>query len=226
LCEVLVIPRERALAINDPVLQNLGVMGAQGGGGWWPSRLAGGKKFLTTLGKAAPYAAGTLALVDALGEFREEGPVQRNASGAAGNAAVTALGALLGLPFGGPAGAVGGAVLGGSLANMLLGDTGADAGRGIYDAFTGYSPEAQAAIKKRQEKLLDAKNSLQIMINNRQGLMPVTAKELEMYRLEDMARAEQDLRLKNDYNFANTLNQSLLAAQQNAALQQLAITQL
>jgi len=201
-----------------------------GGGGpplWPPNfRFTGGKKFLTTLGKAAPYAAGTLALVDALGEFREEGPVQRNASGAAGNLGITALGALLGLPFGGPAGAIGGAVLGGSLANMFLGETGADIGTDIYDAVTGYSPEAQAAIKKRQEKLLDAKNNLQIMINNRQGLMPVTAKELEMYRLEDMARAEQDLRLKNDYNFANTLNQSLLAAQQNAALQQLAITQL
>ena len=195
-------------------------------GRWRLPRFAGGKGFLKTLGRAAPVAAGTLALVDALGEFREEGPVQRNASAAAGNLGITALGALLGLPFGGPAGAVGGAVLGGSLANMFLGETGADVGTGIYDAVTGYSPEAQAAIKKRQEKLLDAKNNLQIMINNRQGLMPVTAKELEMYRLEDMARAEQDLRLKNDYNFANTLNQSLLAAQQNAALQQLAITQL
>ncbi len=201
-------------------------MGAQGGGGWWPPRLAVGKKFFTTLGKAAPYAAGTLALVDALGEFREEGPVQRNASGAAGNAAVTALGALLGVPFGGPAGAIGGAALGGTLANMFLGDTGADIGTGIYDEVTGYSPEAEKANRAREEILKNAANNVQALVNQKQALMPVTAKELEMYRLEDMARAEQDLRLKNDYNFANTLNQSLLAAQQNAALQQLAITQL
>ncbi len=225
MCEVLVIPRERALAINDPVLQNLGVMGAQGGGGWWPPRLAVGKKFFTTLGKAAPYAAGTLALVDALGEFREEGPVQRNASGAAGNAAVTALGALLGVPFGGPAGAIGGAALGGTLANMFLGDTGADVGTGIYDVVTGYSPEAEKANRAREEILKNAVNEAQAYALQKKTLMPITEQELEMYRQVDAARAEQELRLKNDYNFANTLNQTLLAAQQNAALQQLAMSQ-
>lgn len=188
------------------------------GGGW---RFAGGKEFLLGLGRAAPYAAGTLALVDALGEFREPGPVQRNASGAAGNLGVTALGALLGLPFGGPAGAV----AGGTLANMFLGDTGADVGTGIYDAVTGYSPEAEKANKARQEILKNAANQAQALALQKQTLMPITEQELEMYRQADAARAEQDLRLKNDYNYANMLNQSLLAAQQNAALQQLAISQ-
>jgi len=228
LCEVLAIPRERALAINDPVLQSLGVMGAQSGGGWRLPKLlrfAGGKDFLTTLGKAAPYAAGTLALVDALGEFREEGPIQRNASAAAGNLGITALGALLGLPFGGPAGAIGGAALGGTLANMFLGDTGADVGTGIYDAVTGYSPQEEEARKAREKILADAANNAQAYALQKKTLMPITEQELEMYRQADAARAEQELRLKNDYNYANMLNQSLLAAQQNAALQQLAMSQ-
>ena len=196
-------------------------MGAQSGGGWRLPRLAGGKEFLTTLGKAAPYAAGTLALVDALGEFREEGPVQRNASAAAGNLGITALGALLGLPFGG----VPGAIAGGSLANMFLGDTGADIGTDIYDAVTGYSPEAEKANRARKEILKNAANEAQAYALQKKTLMPITEQELEMYRQADAARAEQELRLKNDYNYANMLNQSLLAAQQNAALQQLAMSQ-
>ena len=191
------------------------------GGRWQLPRFAGGRQFLQGLGRAAPYAAGTLALVDALGEFREEGPVTRKASGAAGNLGVTALGALLGLPFI----KVGGPIWGATLANTLLGDTGADIGTGIYDAVTGYSAEAEKANKARQEILKNAANQAQALALQKQTLMPITEQELEMYRQADAARAEQDLRLKNDYNYANMLNQSLLAAQQNAALQQLAISQ-
>ena len=190
-------------------------------GRWRLPRFAGGKGFLKTLGRAAPVAAGTLALVDALGEFREEGPVQRNASAAAGNLGITALGALLGLPFGG----VPGAIAGGSLANMFLGDTGADVGTGIYDEVTGYSPQEEEARKARKKILADAANNAQAYALQKKTLMPITEQELEMYRQADAARAEQELRLKNDYNYANMLNQSLLAAQQNAALQQLAMSQ-
>jgi len=91
--------------------------------------------------------------------------------------------------------------------------------------FTGYSPEAEKANRAREEILKNAANEAQAYALQKKTLMPITEQELEMYRQVDAARAEQELRLKNDYNFANTLNQTLLAAQQNAALQQLAMSQ-
>ena len=51
----------------------------------------------------------------------------------------------------------------------------------------------------------------------------MTDEEMLVKFLDDQRRAELDLRLKNDYNFANTANQGTLNAQNAATIQQLAL---
>ena len=239
MCEVLAIPRERALAINDPVLQSLGVMGAQG------QRMAFGPGFLNNLRNTAKSAVGfggkailpltaVLALADAAGELADPNePASRNLSEAGGqltgNVAGGFSGAGLALALGAgsltgpfaplviPAAIAAGSWLGGGGGKALAGE--------VHDLITGYSPQEEEARKARKKILADAANNAQAYALQKKTLMPITEQELEMYRQADAARAEQELRLKNDYNYANTLNETLLAAQQNAALQQLAMSQ-
>jgi hypothetical protein len=230
---------ERSLAINNPILQNLGVMGTKG------RRMAFSPGIMNRLretaegagafgGKALLPLTAVLALADVAGELADPNdPVSRNLSeaggqlsgnvagglGGAGLALALGAGSLTGpfAPLAIPAAVAAGSWLGGGGGKALAG--------GVHDLITGYSPEAEKANRARQEILKNAANNAQAIALQKQTLMPITEQELEMYRQADAARAEQDLRLKNDYNYANMLNQSLLAAQQNAALQQLAISQ-
>ena len=48
---------------------------------------------------------------------------------------------------------------------------------------------------------------------------------MAMNREDAFLRAERDLQIANDYNFANALNQQMLMRQQASTLQDLAMTQ-
>ena len=58
-----------------------------------------------------------------------------------------------------------------------------------------------------------------------QSRIPIMKDTMAIKRADDFARGERTLRVQNDYNYANALNQAMINAQQQAATQELALTQ-
>ena len=205
---------------------------AKGAAKGWQGLNAG---IYPALAKNAPrVAAGTgiLTVLSAAGELADEDdPFARNAVQAVGNGLGgwigVAGGALLGSTFG-PVGTVIGGIGGGILGT----DVGSKIAGGIYDAVTGETPE-----ERRKRKLIAEANiqdqltrqraatENEIMVNRLQAQMPLIKDGMAIKRQDDMLRAERELRVQNDYNYANALNQAMLQAQNNAQLQNLAMTQ-
>ena len=177
-------------------------------------------------------AGGILSVLSAASEFADDDPIARNAAQAAGNLA------------GGWGGVAGGATLGtmvlpgigtviGGITGGIVGtDTGSKIAGGIYDFVTGESEEDRARDKLVKEANLKQKLALQqaaterqITVSNREALMPFIKDGLAIKREDDFARGERDLRVQNDYNYANALNQAMLQAQNNNNIQELALTQ-
>ena len=166
-------------------------------------------------------AGGLLAALGAASEFADtDDPIARNASEAAGNLTgglgMGALGTAIGGLTLGPVGALAGGALLGSLGSGL----GSDIAGGLYDAINQESPEDRELEKLRKQRDLER----QMTVADRQAMMPLEKQALEIKRADDIARMERNLAVQNDYNFANTLNTSLLNGQQNAAAQQAALS--
>ena len=166
-------------------------------------------------------AGGLLAALGAASEFADtDDPIARNASEAAGNLTgglgMGALGTAIGGLTLGPVGALAGGTLLGSLGSGL----GSDIAGGLYDAINQESPEDRELENLRKQRDLER----QMSVADRQAMMPLEKQALEIKRADDIARMERNLAVQNDYNFANTLNTSLLNGQQNAAAQQAALS--
>jgi len=166
--------------------------------------------------------SGALALIGAATEFADpDDPVLRNAAQAAGN-------------FGGTLGGVGagaalgtailpgiGTVIGGTLGGYFGSRGGSGLGGGIYDLVTNETPEA----RNRKNRIRDAAVDRQIAVADEEAMMPLLKQAMEVKRADQFARAERDLAIQNEYNFANAVNQAMLNGQQQRSLQNLALTQ-
>ncbi len=177
-------------------------------------------------------AGGILSVLSAAGEFADDDPIARNASQAVGNLAGGwggfAGGAALGTIVAGPIGTVVGGIGGGILGT----ETGSKIAGGIYDFVTGQSEEdrlrdqmVKDANLKQKLALQQAATQRQVMVDNREAMMPFVKDGLAVKREDDFARGERDLRIQNDYNYSNALNQAMLQAQNNNNIQELALTQ-
>jgi len=187
------------------------------------------------IGKGGKILAGggILSALAAAGELADEDdPFARNVAQAAGNLAGgwggAATGAALGtaiLPgFGTVLGGIGGGIFGSM--------TGSNVAGGIYDTVTDVSPEdrrQQQIIKEANLKnklaLQQAATQRQITVDDLQSRIPIMKDTMAIKRADDFARGERTLRVQNDYNYANALNQAMINAQQQAATQELALTQ-
>ena len=178
-------------------------------------------------------AGGILGLLSAGAEFADtDDPFMRNAAQAGGNLggglAGAGAGAALGTAILPGIGTVAGGVLGG----MFGAGAGSNIAGGLYDTITDVSPEDRArqqAIKQanlnNKLALQQAATQRQIMVDDLQARIPLMKDVMAMKRADDMQRAERDLRINNDYNYANALNQALLNAQAQRGTQELALTQ-
>lgn len=180
-----------------------------------------GSALLKNGGKLAA-GTGLLALLSAAGEFADEDdPVLRNAAQAAGNftggLSGTALGAGIGTAILPGLGTLAGGVVGG-----IAGSNGLSAlAGGVYDLFTDESPAERA----RKDALANAAVRRQIAVKDAEASLPLMADQMQVLRADAFARAERDLAIQNEYNYANAANQMLLNGQQQSNLQALATTQ-
>ena len=177
-------------------------------------------------------AGGILSVLSAASEFADDDPIARNAAQAAGNLAGgwggVAGGATLGTMVLPGVGTVVGAGLGGLFGTAA----GSNIAGGVYDFVTGQSDEdrlrdqmVKDANLKQKLALQQAATQRQVMVDNREAMMPFVKDGLAVKREDDFARGERDLRIQNDYNYANALNQAMLQAQNNNNIQELALTQ-
>jgi len=169
-------------------------------------------------------AAGTgaLALIGAAQEFADpDDPVLRNAAQATGNfgggLGGAASGALLGSAILPGVGTLVGAGLGGFFGSQA----GSGLGGGIYDLLANETPEERA----RRNMIKDAATRRQIAVDDATAQIPIMADALELKRNDAFQRAERELKIQNEYNYANSVNQAMLNAQQQSNLQNLALTQ-
>lgn len=162
-----------------------------------------------------------LSLLAAANELNDPNdPMLRNAAeGAgmfAGNWAGFAGGAALGAPMG-PLGSLAlgtvGALGGGQALKNVAG--------GVYDLVAGESPQERG----RRNALRDAETRAAVSALEYQARAPYIKDAMAMNREDAFLRAERDLQIANDYNFANALNQQMLMRQQASTLQDLAMTQ-
>lgn len=167
---------------------------------------------------------GVLSVLNAAGEFNDpDDPVLRNTAEFAGNLAGgvgVGLGAgLLGqalIPIPGVGFAVGSTV-----GSILGADAGANIAGGLYDLFTDESPEDRA----RKNMLKDAEVQRAIRAADLEASMGYYADAKKLERADAFARAERELQIQNEYNYANAVNQALLNQQQQGAMQNLAVAQ-
>lgn len=162
-----------------------------------------------------------LSLLAAANELNDPNdPMLRNAAEAggmfAGNWAGFAGGAALGAPMG-------------PLGSLALGTIGAFGGGqalknvagGVYDLITDEDPRDRA----RKNALRDAESRAAVSAIEYEARAPYLKDAMAMNREDAFLRAERDLQIANDYNFANALNQQMLMRQQASTLQDLAMTQ-
>lgn len=176
-------------------------------------------------GNAGRLVAGTgvLSALAAAGEFADtEDPLLRNASQAAGNFG------------GGLAGAAGGAALGtailpgiGTAAGAIIGGMsgsgiGSNIGGGVYDMFNNTSPEQRA----RDAMVKNAAVQRNIAEDDVKSQLVLQDQAMLMKRNDDFERQARDLKVQNEYNYANAINQAMVNAQQNASMQQIAYAQM
>ena len=165
---------------------------------------------------------GILSVLAAAGELGDtDDPVMRNVAEAGGNLVGgwggAATGAALGtaiLPgLGTVIGGIGGGIVGSEALSNLAG--------GLYDMVTNETPEERA----RKQLLKNAEVQRQIRVADMEAQIPMMASVMDIKRADDFQRAERELQVQNDYNYANAVNQALINAQQQAATQELAMTQ-
>ena len=178
------------------------------------------------VGNAGKIIGGTgvLAALGAATEFADtDDPVMRNASQAAGNFGGSLAGATSGAALGSLILPGIGTAIGGIAGGILGSNAGSGLGGGIYDMFNKpVSPEEKA----RQNLVKNAAVQRQIAVDDIKAQIPLQRQAMEIARNDDFLRAERDLRIQNEYNYANAINQALNNAQQNAAMQQQAIAQI
>ena len=165
-----------------------------------------------------------LSVLNAAGEFNDaDDPVLRNTAEFVGNLA------------GGLGGGVGGGLIGqalipipgvgfaiGSTLGSLTGSNALSSlGAGIYDAVTDESPADRA----RKDALANAAVRREISVKDAEAQLPLMVDQMKALRADAFARAERDLAIQNEYNYANAANQMLVNGQQQRNMQALATTQ-
>jgi len=165
-----------------------------------------------------------LSVLNAAGEFNDpDDPVLRNTAEFVGNLT------------GGIGGGLGGGLIGQALipipgVGFAIGSTlgsiyGSDAlsniGGGLYDLVNDESPADRA----RKDALANAAVRREIAVKDAEAQLPLMVDQMKAMRADAFARAERDLAIQNEYNYANAANQMLVNGQQQRNLQALATTQ-
>ena len=159
---------------------------------------------------AGKIASGTAigTILGAAGEFGDDDPIGRNVAEAGGNVAGNLGGLGAGILLGTPFGPIGQAVLG--TAGAIYGaDKLSDAAGGIYDAVVG---ESQGD-RERKKRIKDAAVLREIEADNFKQQLLAMSDLAKLKRADDFARADRNLELQNEYNYANALNQAMINAQ-------------
>ena len=168
---------------------------------------------------------GVLAALSAASEFADtEDPLMRNASQAVGNLGGGLAGAAAGAAIGSVVPVIGtgiGAVVGGIAGGMGGSSLGSNIGGGVYDMFNNTSPEQRA----RDAMVKNAAVQRNIAEDDLKSQMVIQEQAMAMRRNDDFERQARDLKVQNDYNYANAINQAMINSQQNASMQQIAIAQ-
>ena len=173
---------------------------------------------------ARPIAGSTalLSILAAAGELADEDdPLLRNATQAVTNAGGGLAGAGTGFVLGNMIFPGVGGLIGAGLGGYYGSQAGSNAGGGIYDLLTGDNPMKR---KLRQDNQVFMQKLEQEKLQAQQN-QALTAQAMEIERADAFARAERDLQIANEYNFANSLNQQVLMRQQANTLQNLAMQQ-
>lgn len=221
-------PVEESPGFRQMVLEALGMVGSQSkdavkgvtqGAKGMNQGLARG--LLANSGKLAA-GTGALALIGAATEFADpDDPVLRNAAEAAGNFTFGTGGALTGAALGSMILPGIGTLVGAGAGGYFGSRGGAGLAGGLYDLMTNESPGDRA----RRELTKNAATQRQIEIDDATARIPIQADLMELKRDDAFQRAERELKIQNEYNYANAVNQAMLNAQQQASLQNLALTQ-
>lgn len=163
-----------------------------------------------------------LGLLSAAGELADDqDPMGRNVAQAGGNFAGGLAGAGTGFVLGNMVLPGIGGVIGAGIGGFTGSGAGSDLAGGVYDIATNESPEQ----RRRQNMMKDAATQRQIRVDDAQAMIPVMADGMAIKRADDFQRAERELAVQNDYNYANALNQAMVNAQQQRNMQDLALTQ-
>ena len=169
-------------------------------------------------------AAGTgaLALIGAATEFADpDDPVLRNAAQAAGNGVGTLGGVAAGATIGTAVLPGLGTVIGGLGGGFFGSQAGSGIAGGIYDLMANETPQERA----RKNMIKDAATRRQIAVEDATARLPIVADMMDIKRADAFERAERELKIQNEYNFANSINQAMLNAQQQATMEDIAMTQ-
>lgn len=219
------IPTDVAVEVLGPVAAETGLRGGlrNAGSNKYVQQLAelvkGNKGKLIGAGTLLSVLAGAAELTD------QDDPLTKNiAEGVgttggsmAGAAAGTVIGGLVGGPLAPVTAAIGGLVGG-----TLGGGVGKGAMGGLYGLVTGES-ETDRALRAQAKA---ARLQTQLDVENAKAMTPIVADQMRIKLADDIQRMERDLAIRNEYNFSNTMNTSLLNAQQNHAAQQALLTQM
>lgn len=224
--------RRRASVPQDVAVEVLAPVAAEAGLGAG-LRNAGSNRYVQELAelvkgnKGKLIGAGTLlsVLAGAAELADQDDPLTKNIAegfgttggSMAGAAAGTVIGGLVGGPLAPVTAAIGGLVGG-----TLGGGVGKGAMGGLYDLVTGESEND----RKLRDQAKAARLQTQLDVENAKAMTPIVADQMRIKLADDIQRMERDLAIRNEYNFSNTLNTSLLNAQQNNAAQQALLTQL
>ena len=98
---------------------------------------------------------------------------------------------------------------------------GSNIGGGVYDMFNNTSPQERA----RKELVDNANVQRSIAADDLKSQLVIQDQVMALRRNDDFERQARDLKVQNEYNYANSINQAMINAQQNASMQQLAIAQ-
>ena len=220
------VPQDVAVEVLAPAAAESGIRAGlrNAGSNEFVQRLAnavqGNKGKLVGAGALLSVLAGAAELAD------QNDPLTKNIAEGVGITGGSMGGAALGTIVGG---ALGGGVLspvtaaiGGLVGGAFGGGAGKGAMGGLYDLVTGESEEDRQL--RNQAKA--ARLQTQLNVENAKAMTPIVADQMRIKLADDIQRMERDLAIRNEYNFSNTLNTSLLNAQQNNAAQQALLTQM
>lgn len=219
------VPQDVAVEVLGPAAAETGLRAGlrNAGSNQYVQKLAnlvqGNKGKLVGAGTLLSVLAGAAELAD------QDDPLTKNiAEGVGitgGSMAGATAGAMIGGLVGGPLAPVT-AAIGGLIGGTMGGGVGKGTMGGLYSLVTGESD----ADRQLRDQAKAARLQTQLDVESAKAMTPIVADQMRVKLADDIQRMERDLAIRNEYNFANTLNTSLLNAQNNHAAQQALLTQM